>query len=117
MEALNTTDTAPTLADQKQAENDNYTMSVNSKGTDKTNETSRTMDAKGQEVIQNNQEAPSTTPTQPNQQTNTTGTPRDPNKEDEWQRVGSKEDEQKLRQAAEADREAPDPGGHQGSKP
>lgn len=108
MEALNTSDTAPTLADQKQAENDNYTMSVNSEGTDRTNETSRTMDAKGQEAIQNNQEAQATAPNQPYQETNITGTPRDPNKEDEWQRVGSKEDEQNLPEPEpEPDRKLP----------
>ena len=106
MEALNTDDSAPTLADHKQQENDNYTMGIDSEGTNKTQETSRTADGVGR-----------SNGTHSSQTEQAEGDSRDSNKET-WQRVGSSTAESQLHQRMTCNREAPDPGGEpQGRQP
>ena len=92
MEALNTDDSAPTLADHKQQENANYTMGIDSEGTNKTQETSRTADGVGR-----------SNGTHSSQTEQTEGDSRDSNKET-WQRVGSSTAESQLHQRIATER-------------
>ena len=97
MEALNTNDSGPTLQERKQQEGDNYTMGMQSEGTNLSQETSRTNDAQPKEVHQ-------------------TQGPREP-ESDGWRRVGSEDDETKLREQLSPNKAAPDPGRDQGQQP
>ena len=98
MEALNVENNKPTLAEQKDQENDNYTMAVASEGTNRSQETSRTMD----EVSKNN---------------STTTEARD-STAGNWTRVGTADAENQFRKTvAEKSNPEPDPGEDQGRQP
>ena len=105
MEALNTDDAAPTLNEQKQQENDNYTIGIDSDGTNNTRETFRTADGTATRY--------GTQTTYSNQ-----GTSRESQTTTEWQRVGDKDAEMELLKKMSQKKKAPDPGGlDQGSHP
>jgi len=99
MEALDPNDNRPTLQEQKQQEDDNYTMGVDSEGTNLTQETSRTNDQ-----------------TERNPNTDLPENSRDIGRP-QWSRVGSIEAEQRLFNRLSPNRIAPDPELTQGKQP
>ena len=99
MDALDPNNNRPTLQEQKQQEDDNYTMGVDSEGTNLTQETSRTND----QIERNpNTDLP--------ENSRDIGRP-------QWSRVGSIKAEQRLFNRLSPNRIAPDPELTQGKQP
>ena len=113
MEALNTNDTKETLKEKKQKEDDNFTMEVDSEGTNNTLETTRTMEATESKTVgqtsKTNASQGTTNKEQETPKSRVGGT-------NEWHRVGDKTAEEKLRRLSTMTKE-PDPGGQRGREP
>ena len=113
MEALNTNDNKETLTEKKLKEDDNFTMEVDSEGTDNTLETTRTMAVTESKTVWQTsirQGHPATTNKEQETPKSRAG------ETNEWHRVGGKTAEEELRKLSTKIKE-PDPDGQRGREP